>query len=47
MIKDNKEVFISTTRKINSVEYPCLWTNNPIIVQIIQQWYDIMWEKVQ
>ncbi len=45
MIKDNKEVFISTTRKINSVEYPCLWTNNPIIVQIIQQWYDIMWEK--
>ncbi len=45
MIKDRKEVFISTTREINSLNYPCLWSNNPIVVQIIQQWYDIMWEK--
>jgi sugar-specific transcriptional regulator TrmB len=45
MIKDCEEVFISTTRKTNSLDYPCLWSNNPIMVQIIQQWYDLIWEK--
>jgi hypothetical protein len=46
MIKDNKEVFISPTAKeVNPLEYPCLWSNNPVIVQVIQQWYDMVWEK--
>jgi sugar-specific transcriptional regulator TrmB len=44
-IKDNKEVFISTTTKVNTLAQPYLWSNNPILVQVIQQWYDIMWEK--
>ncbi|MGD0204199.1 MAG: helix-turn-helix domain-containing protein [Candidatus Bathyarchaeia archaeon] len=45
IIKDNTEVFISTTSKVNTLEQPYLWSNNPILVQVIQQWYDIMWEK--
>ena len=45
VIKDNKEVFISTISNVSTVAQPFLWSNNAIIVQIIQQWYDIMWEK--
>jgi len=44
-IKDNKEVFISTSRNVSMLAQPYLWSNNPILVQVIQQWYDIMWEK--
>ena len=47
MIKDHCEVFISTTRNVNALEYPYLWSNNPIIVQIIQKWYDTTWEKAK
>lgn len=47
MIKDNKEVFISTTRKINSSDYPGLWSNNQILVQLIQEWFDNMWERAE
>jgi hypothetical protein len=45
IIKDNTEVLISTTSKVKTLEQPYLWSNNPILVQVIQQWYDIMWEK--
>jgi sugar-specific transcriptional regulator TrmB len=45
VIKDNTEVFISTTYEVSTLKQPYLWSNNPIIVQVIQQWYDIMWEK--
>jgi sugar-specific transcriptional regulator TrmB len=45
LIKDNKEVFISTENKPDSYSQPYLWSNNLILVRVIQQWYDIMWEK--
>jgi hypothetical protein len=45
IIKDSKELFISTKNEANIFGQPHLWTNNPILVQVIQQWYDIMWEK--
>jgi sugar-specific transcriptional regulator TrmB len=44
-IKDNKEVLISTTKNANSLAQPYLWTNNPNLVHVIQQWYDTIWEK--
>ena len=45
IIKDNKEVLISTSTKANTLAQPFLWSNNLILIQVIQQWYDIMWEK--
>lgn len=43
MIKDGKEVFFATTFKPGTLSQPFLWTNNPVIVQIVQQWYDGIW----
>lgn len=45
MIIDNKEVIISINTKLRTLDQPHLWSNNPALVQIIQQWYDTMWEK--
>ena len=45
LIKDKQEVFISIKHAKSNIDTPYLWSNNPIIVQVIQQWYDIMWEK--
>jgi sugar-specific transcriptional regulator TrmB len=45
IIKDNNEVYISTVNKVNTVKQPHLWSNNTILVQIIKQWYDVIWEK--
>ena len=28
-----------------NLDTPYLWSNNPILTHMIQQWYDIMWEK--
>jgi len=44
LIKDNKELLISTNSTTN-MSQPYLWSNNPILVNVIQQWYDTMWEK--
>jgi sugar-specific transcriptional regulator TrmB len=44
-IKDNKEVIISTKTEGKPLEQPALWSSNPVIVKIIQQWYDTLWEK--
>ena len=45
LIKDKQEVFISIKHAKSNTDMPYLWSNNPILVQVIQQWYDIMWEK--
>jgi sugar-specific transcriptional regulator TrmB len=45
LIKDKREVFISIKNAKSNIDTPYLWSNNPILVQVIQQWYDIMWEK--
>jgi sugar-specific transcriptional regulator TrmB len=44
-IKDRQEVLISIENAKSNIDTPYLWSNNPILVQVIQQWYDIMWEK--
>jgi hypothetical protein len=43
MIKDGKEVFFATTLKSGTHSQTFMWTNNPILVQIIQQWYNGVW----
>jgi sugar-specific transcriptional regulator TrmB len=43
MIKDGKEVFFATTLKPGTHSQPFMWTNNPVLVQIIQQWYNCVW----
>jgi sugar-specific transcriptional regulator TrmB len=45
MIKDSKEIFFATTCKPNIFSQPFFWTNNPILVQIVQQWYNGVWES--
>lgn len=45
MIKDGKEALISTKTKTKTLKQPFLWTDNAILVQIIQQWYNQVWEK--
>jgi hypothetical protein len=43
MIKDGKEVFFATTIKPGTGPQSFMWTNNPVLVQIIQQWYNGVW----
>ncbi|MCW4028796.1 MAG: hypothetical protein NWE92_04025 [Candidatus Bathyarchaeota archaeon] len=45
MIKDRKEVLLSTSATATPFEYPSLWSNNRIVVQLIQEWYDNIWAK--
>ncbi len=45
IIKDNKEVLISTTTKPNASMKAFLWSDNPILVQITQQWFSNLWDK--
>jgi sugar-specific transcriptional regulator TrmB len=46
-IKDRQEVLISVKNAASNLDTPYLWSNNPCLVQVIQQWYDIMWEKCE
>jgi sugar-specific transcriptional regulator TrmB len=43
IIKDCKEVFFATTLKPGTLAQPFLWTNNPVLVQIVMQWYNGIW----
>ena len=45
IIKDRKEVFVST--KINATinKLPHLYFSNPVLITIIQQWFDNLWDK--
>ena len=45
IIKDGKEALVSTKEKTKTLMQPFLWTDNPILVQIIQQWYNQVWES--
>ncbi len=46
MITDRKEVLISTSSAATPLEYPSLWSNNQVVVQLIQEWFDNVWEKI-
>jgi len=45
IIKDSKEVLVSTTTKPNGSIHAFLWSDNPILVQIIQQWFVNVWDR--
>jgi sugar-specific transcriptional regulator TrmB len=45
IIKDGKEALVSTKTKAKTFQQPFLWTDNPTLVQIIQQWYNEVWQK--
>jgi len=45
IIKDSREVLVSATTKTNGSLQAFLWSDNPILVQIIQQWFNNIWEK--
>jgi sugar-specific transcriptional regulator TrmB len=45
VIKDKKELFIATSTKILANSQPFLWTNNPILVNIVQEWYNNIWDQ--
>ena len=46
-IYDNREVFIATTRQQNAAESPALWTNNPTIVYILTDYFEMKWNQAQ
>jgi sugar-specific transcriptional regulator TrmB len=45
IIKDGKEALVSTKEKTKTLMQPFQWTDNPILVQIIQQWYNQVWKS--
>ncbi len=45
IIVDRKELFLSTISKSGISDQPYLWSNNQVLVEIIQQWYEMLWEK--
>jgi sugar-specific transcriptional regulator TrmB len=45
IIKDNTEVLVSTKSTASTMQQPVLWSNNSVLVQIIQQWFDSIWDK--
>jgi HTH-type transcriptional regulator, sugar sensing transcriptional regulator len=46
LIKDKKEMLISTIPESATTMQPYLWSNNPVLLEIVQQWYDMKWEAV-
>ncbi len=45
MLKDKKELFLATSTRIVTNSQPFLWSNNPILVKIVQDWYNSTWDK--
>ncbi len=45
IIKDCKEVLISTKSTVDTLQQPVLWSSNAVLVRIIQQWFASTWEK--
>jgi sugar-specific transcriptional regulator TrmB len=46
-IYDHREVFISITRNQNTAESPALWTNNPTIVYMLTDYFEMKWKLAQ
>jgi sugar-specific transcriptional regulator TrmB len=44
LMKDGKEMLISTIPETTTIAQPYLWSNNPILLDIVQQWYDMKWK---
>jgi len=46
VIQDNKMALINCSQTSNPNEVSCLFTDNPRIVSVIRDYYDVMWNKV-
>jgi hypothetical protein len=44
-IYDKKEVSILTSEKAGWAESPSLWSNNPSLVALSQNYFDTLWDK--
>jgi sugar-specific transcriptional regulator TrmB len=42
-IYDGKEVFIASHPETNTLESPALWSNNPCLAAIVQDYFEILW----
>ena len=42
-IVDNREVTIVTSARTDLEESPTLWTNNPVIRGIVQNYFEMLW----
>jgi sugar-specific transcriptional regulator TrmB len=45
LLTDRKEVIINTNIETELGESPALWSNNPSIVNLVQDYFDIIWQK--
>jgi sugar-specific transcriptional regulator TrmB len=46
-IYDHREAFIAITEKQSAAESPALWTNNPTIVAILTDYFEMKWNQAQ
>ncbi len=46
VIQDNKMALINCSRTRNPNEVSCLFTNNPSVVSVIKDYFEVMWTKV-
>ncbi len=45
IVKDRKEVLISTSIKRDTLRQPHLWSDNPVLVEILAEGFDSMWKQ--
>lgn len=43
-IYDGKELFIAITQEINAGESQALWTNNPMMIHILEDYFEMKWK---
>jgi hypothetical protein len=46
-IYDDKQLFVATTRQADVAKAPALWTNNPTILDILLDYFEMKWELAQ
>jgi sugar-specific transcriptional regulator TrmB len=44
-IYDSNEVFIATTKSTEAGKSPALWTNNPVVICILEDYFQINWNE--
>ena len=43
MCDDKKEVFVATHPAVGALESNVLWTNNPSILRIVHDYFEMLW----
>jgi hypothetical protein len=44
---DRKEIFLSTSANDTPFPHPTLWSNNKCIVDLAQDYFDLIWQQAQ